>query len=115
MAASLVLVLFLAGVMQGIQEKILGKYLSGWKMWGVSMAIGVGAALAFGAQLYGPVVSQISDSIRVPNLWVDQVLTGITLGFGSNGVHYVYGWLKSAKASNEATTAAATVADKTPT
>ena len=115
-AASITLVVFLGLLIEGLQEKVLGKFLSGWKMWAASMAIGIAAALAFGAQLYTPIVSQI-PGIRVPNLWVDQVMTGITLGFGSNGVHYVIGLLKSAKASNDASAATAQSqgASKTPT
>ncbi|MFA5186446.1 MAG: hypothetical protein WC551_08225 [Patescibacteria group bacterium] len=97
--AGIVLVVFLAGVIEGLQEFVLGKYLHGWTMWAVSVAAGVVLALGFGAELYGPLMREID--VQAPNIWFDRVLTGATIGLGSQGVHYVIGWLKSAKKTDQ--------------
>lgn len=81
------LVVALAGLIEGIQEMALGKYLHGWAMQLVSWGLGVGLCFLLQVGLFSAL--GMVDSVDAIRFSGDMIVTGLIVGLGANGAHIV--------------------------
>ena len=86
-AAILVGIIFLAGFIEWIVERLFGEFLSGKWMIYISAAVGIAVALIFKVGVIKSLeISGIDMSTNLA-LYADYVITGLIMGAGSNKVH----------------------------
>lgn len=81
------LVVALAGLIEGIQELALGRYLHGWAMQLVSWGLGIGLCFLLQVGLFSAL--GLVDSVDAIRFSGDMVFTGLVVGLGANGAHMV--------------------------
>ncbi len=86
-------VIGLAGLIEGVQEVALGKYLKGIWMQLVSWVLGI--ALCFLCQVGFFSTLGLVDSVDQIRFTGDLVVTGLIVGLGANFVHLVIGRFKA--------------------
>jgi hypothetical protein len=86
-AASLVGVIFLAGLIEFLAEQTFGQFLTGKWMKLVAVAAGLAVALIFRVGLIQGLNIAGIDMSATGAEWADYVLTGLIIGAGSTKVH----------------------------
>ena len=77
----------LAGLIEGVQEVVLGKYLKGIWMQLVSWVLGV--ALCFLCQIGFFTTLGLVESVDKIRFAGDMVVTGLIVGLGANAAHLI--------------------------
>lgn len=85
--ASLVGVIFLAGLVEFVAEQTLGSFLCGWKMRLVALALGLSVALIFRVGLIQTLQISGIDMSTATAQWADYALTGLIIAAGSTKAH----------------------------
>lgn len=86
-AASLVGVIFLAGLVEFVAEQTFGAVLCGWKMKLVAIVLGLAVALIFRVGLIAALQIGGIDMTTSVAEWADYVLTGLVIAAGSTKAH----------------------------
>lgn len=86
-AATLVGVIFLAGLIEFLAEQTVGQFLTGKWMKLVALAAGLAVALIFRVGVIQALNIAGIDMGATGAQWADYVLTGLIIGMGSTKVH----------------------------
>lgn len=86
-AASLVGVIFLAGLIEFVAEQTFGQFLTGKWMKLVALALGLAVALIFRVGIIQALQIAGIDMTATGAQWADYVLTGLLISAGSTKAH----------------------------